>query len=93
MKKFRVNPLGIPIKIVSDCEAFSLTMSKKDICIRVARWALLLEEFNYVIQHRPGKNMQHVDALSRPPTSVLLIKEDKSNFIEQLKKLNKKILK
>lgn len=33
--------------------------------MRVARWALLLKEFDYTIEHRPGKNMVHVDALSR----------------------------
>jgi len=42
-------------------------MNKKDLCVRVARWALTLEEFNYKIEHRPDKNMYHVDALSRYP--------------------------
>jgi hypothetical protein len=38
--------LGIPFKIVTDCQAFVLTMRKKDLCVRVARWAILLQEFN-----------------------------------------------
>jgi len=43
LKKFRVYLLGIAFIIVTDCRAFTLTMSKKDLCVRVARWALLLE--------------------------------------------------
>lgn len=50
-----------------------MTMNKKDLCVRVARWALLLEEFDYVIEHRAGKQMSHIDALSRFPSSVLLV--------------------
>jgi len=52
---------------VTDCRAFVTTMNKKDLCVRIARWALLLEEFRYRVEHRLGKNMKHVDALSRYP--------------------------
>lgn len=54
LKKFRVYLLGVPFKIVTDCAAFRLTLLKKDICLRVARWVLWMEEFSYEIQHRPG---------------------------------------
>lgn len=73
LKKFRVYLLGIAFKIITDCRAFTLTMSKKDLCVRVAKWTLLLEEFNYEIEHCPGKNMTHVDALSRNPLPVCLL--------------------
>lgn len=73
LKKFRVYLLGITFKIVTDCRAFTLTMNKKDLCVRVARWALLLEEFHYTIEHRPGKSMVHVDALSRNPLPACLV--------------------
>ncbi|KAK9687316.1 RNase H-like domain found in reverse transcriptase [Popillia japonica] len=53
LKKFRVYLLGIKFKILTDCSAFAVTMTKKDLCTRVARWALLLEEFDYIIEHRP----------------------------------------
>lgn len=65
--------LGISFKIITDCRAFTLTMHKNDLCVRVARWVLLLEEYNYIIEHRPGKNMIHVDALSRNPFSICMI--------------------
>jgi len=61
LKKFRV-------KIIMDCKTFSLIMNKKNLCVRVARWALQLEEFDYIIEH--GKTMTHVDILSRNPLLV-----------------------
>lgn len=33
----------------------------------------MLEEFQYVIEHRPGRNMMHVDALSRNPLPMCLV--------------------
>lgn len=81
LKKFRVYLLGIPFKIVTDCSAFKMTMEKKDIAPRIAGWALLLEEYDYVIEHRPGIRMKHVDALSRAPAVHLL----RSNVIDQVK--------
>ncbi|GFT61269.1 transposon Tf2-6 polyprotein [Trichonephila clavipes] len=46
-------------------------MCKKDLVTRIARWAMLLEEFDYEIIHRPGQRMKHVDALSRYPVMVM----------------------
>ena len=51
--------------IITDCKAFQLTMQKKEIHPRIARWALILEEYNAKVQHRPGERMKHVDALSK----------------------------
>lgn len=42
LKRFRVYLLGIDFKIITDCRAFAQTISKRDLCVRVARWALLL---------------------------------------------------
>ena len=63
--KFRVYLHGISFKIVTDCAAFQQTLTKGDLKPRVARWAMLLEEYEYTIEHRAGTKMQHVDALSR----------------------------
>nr|GBM30711.1 Retrovirus-related Pol polyprotein from transposon 297 [Araneus ventricosus] len=51
LKKFRPYVLGIPFKIVTDCIAFKQTMNKKNISSKIARWALMLEEYDYVIEH------------------------------------------
>ncbi|XP_043498670.1 uncharacterized protein LOC122521973 [Polistes fuscatus] len=86
LKKFRVYLLGISFKIITDCRAFALTMGKKDLCVRIARWVFFLQDFNYVIEHRPGKNMLHVDALSRQPLpSCMIIEESKNGLMNRLR--------
>lgn len=54
-----------PFKIVTDCDALARTLANENGSSKIARWALMLEQYNYSIQHRPGKSMSHVDALSR----------------------------
>ncbi|GBO32305.1 Transposon Tf2-8 polyprotein [Araneus ventricosus] len=63
--------MGNHFKIITDCSAFERTIDKKDLVTRIARWALLLEEFDYEIVHRSGQRMQHVDALSRYPVAII----------------------
>ena len=69
LRKFRDYLHGIKFKVVTDCSALSLTFDKKNICPKIARWALELQHFTFSIQHRSGVLMSHVDALSRchPP--------------------------
>lgn len=59
--------LGVYFRIVTDCNAFNLSMKKRELNSRVARWALQLEEYNCEVVHRAGSGMRHVDALSRYP--------------------------
>lgn len=56
-------------------------MNKKDLCVRVARWALLLEEFNYTIIHRPGKNMAHTDVLNRNPLPTCMVIDENETWL------------
>ncbi|GFY26290.1 transposon Tf2-6 polyprotein [Trichonephila clavipes] len=72
LKKFKVYILGMPFKIITDCNAFTKTMSKKDLNTRIARWALNLQDYDYTILHRTGSQMAHVDALSRIQLSLTL---------------------
>ncbi|GFW69072.1 transposon Tf2-9 polyprotein [Trichonephila clavipes] len=94
LKKFISYLLGTKFKIITDCDAFQKTMHKKDFPAKIARWALMLEEFHYEVCHRPGRQMKHVDALSRYPIMMISfhditqkIKEaqNKDEFISQLK--------
>lgn len=73
VEKFRVYLLGIHFKIITDCQALEKTLNKKEVPAKVARWALMLEEFDYEIEHRAGTKMRHVDALSR---ASVLVAED-----------------
>lgn len=67
LEKFRVYLLGIEFTIITNCAVFQRTMSKQNLVPRIARWAFLLEDFKYKIEHRKGIRMKHVDALSRNP--------------------------
>lgn len=67
LKKFRVYLFGQSFKIVTDCSALRSTFLKRDLIPRVARWWLLLQEFQCTIEYRAGSKMTHVDALSRNP--------------------------
>lgn len=73
VKKFRKYLIGIPFTIVTDCLAFEMTLKKRDLVTRVARWVLLLQEYNYKVEHRAGSQMRHVDALSRNPYVGILV--------------------
>ncbi|XP_061390803.1 uncharacterized protein LOC133326139 [Musca vetustissima] len=83
LKRFRVYLIGIKFKLMTDCNAFTKTLDKKDLCTRVARWILLLQEYDFTVEHRPGTQMRHVDALSRHP--IMVIHDD--GLIERIKRL------
>lgn len=72
LKRFRVYVLGKPVKIVTDCSAVRYTLEKKDLVPRIARWWLMIQEYDLQIEYRPGDRMRHVDALSRNPIQTTL---------------------
>lgn len=49
---------------------------------RIARWILRLQEYDFKLEYRPGRAMQHVDALSRnacePPAQAKVAGENAS---------------
>lgn len=67
LERFRVYLIGIEFKIFTDCNSLRATFLKRDLIQRVARWWISMQEFNFSIEYRPGKSMEHVDALSRNP--------------------------
>lgn len=74
LKRFYTYLQGLPFKIVTDCDSVRLTMKKKDNVPKIMRWVMYLENFNYTLEHRPSGRMNHVDALSRS-LSVLIIED------------------
>lgn len=46
-------------------------MSKSKLSAKIARWALLIEEFDVIVEHRISSRMKHVDALSRYPIMAI----------------------
>ena len=58
-----------------------MTMRKDDVPVRVSRWALFHQEFDYTIDHRSRTRMKHVDALSR--VSCLMIQDALQHGIKE----------
>ncbi|KAL3675122.1 hypothetical protein R1sor_025070 [Riccia sorocarpa] len=75
-KKFRTYLLGYPFVFHVDHSALQYLVKKADLSGRIARWVLLLQEFDYSIQVRKEISHANVDFLSR------LYTEDQSKEIE-----------
>lgn len=88
VEKFRTYLLGIKFKIVTDCQAFEKTLRKKEVPAKVQRWALMLEEYEYEVEHRVASRMRHVDALSR--AAVMTIQDKVTDVIIQKQKTDEK---
>ena len=61
---FRTFLWGRPITVVTDAQALCWLMNLKDGNGKLMRWAIRIQEFDVMIQHRAGK-MNNADALSR----------------------------
>ena len=60
-----------PFRLFTDHQALSWLKQKVSPNKRLARWSLILAEFNFTISYRKGSEMKHVDALSRYPASII----------------------
>lgn len=69
LNQFRVYLVGIPFKILTDCNALRSTLTKRDLIPRIARWWVQLQKYDCTIEYRPGVSMAHADALSRNPVN------------------------
>jgi hypothetical protein len=63
--KFRCYLHGSKFEVFTDHQALKCLVSSKELSGRLARWSMFLQEFDMVINYRPGKEQEHVDALSR----------------------------
>lgn len=61
--------LGVQFTVVTDCQCLTYLHRAKVGNGQMARWAILIAEFDCKFQHRPGTNMAHVDAISRAPSA------------------------
>lgn len=67
LDKLRTYLIGIQFTIVTDCNSLRTTFVKNNLIPRIGRWWMKLLNYKFDVVHRPGKNMAHVDALSRNP--------------------------
>ena len=64
-KKFRHYLLGYEVVFHTDHDAIKYLVNKPDLSGRVARWIMLLQEFQYTVKVKPGHGNKNVDFLSR----------------------------
>lgn len=65
IKKFRIYIEGHDFTVVTDHASLKWLMHQKDLSGRLARWALKLQGYNFIIEHRRGRENVVPDALSR----------------------------
>ena len=76
-EKFQVYLSGRRFELITDHRALTSLTKIKQNNPRLFRWSLKLADLNYSVTYRPGKKMEHVDALSRAIALVLAAFEDK----------------
>jgi hypothetical protein len=67
VERLRSLLIGIPFKVVTDCQAIVYLNRKRSINPQVVRWFATLQEYDYTVEYRKGDRMAHVDSLSRGP--------------------------
>lgn len=65
IERFHIYLYGIEFTVVTDCHALVFAINKAHLNPRIARWTLRLQNYKFKILHRAGRQMVHVDALSR----------------------------
>lgn len=53
--------------LVTDSRALTYLNSTKNLNAKLARWAIYLAEFNFIVQHKAGVNHTNADGLTRCP--------------------------
>lgn len=60
IKRFHIYLYGLKFTIITDCNALVYAINKANLNPRIATWALFLQNYDFKVQHRPGKWMTHV---------------------------------
>ena len=68
VQRFRYYLWGQPFRLNTDCKAMQWLTTTAKLRSKIARWSLILAEYDFEIVHRPGKDNTVPDLLSRQPT-------------------------
>ncbi len=67
VRLFRFYLQSAPFTVVTDHQPLQWILQRQELVGQHARWALILQDFDFVIKHRPGDKHRNADALSRLP--------------------------
>ena len=68
VQRFRYYLWGQRFKLITDCKAMEWLTTTAKLRSKLARWSLILAEYDMEIEHRAGKDNTVPDLLSRQPT-------------------------
>lgn len=80
VKRYRSYLEGKKFIIRTDSRAVSWLHKVKEERSKLMRWALLLQEFNFVIEHVPGHKNELPDAMSRSPAENSVAESDTEDW-------------
>jgi len=84
---FRCYLYGKQFLVRTDHAALSYLRNFADCSSRLMWWSLRLSEFDFVIEHKAGTKISHVDALSLHVGAIMEDRlPDKERFLEEQKK-------
>lgn len=69
-RKFRAHLDDHPFTLRTDSKASTWQSSMRDAAGKLARWAMLLQEFSFNVEHCPEGSNELPDALSRLPANT-----------------------
>ena len=73
VQKFRYYLWGQRFELIIGCKAMEWLTTTAKLRSKLARWSLLLAEYDFSITHRPGKDNTVPDLLSRKPVKGVVV--------------------
>lgn len=96
LRRFRYYLLGKHFIVYTDCRSLEQAYSKRKMIDKIARWFMEIQEYDFEIRYKAGKQMEHVDFLSRNPVNadekaMILAVSEPPNWIVALQSKDEKI--